>query len=49
MSSLDQQVVIVYDPGAYLRVSTGESGANLKVLGVAGRLDPHKPGLRRSQ
>ncbi len=46
---MDQQVVIVYDSGAYLRVLTGVSGLNLKAEAVIGLLVLRKPGQRRSQ
>ena len=46
---MDQQVVILYDEGAYLRVLTGVSGRNLKAWGVIAPLGPHKPGLRHSR
>jgi hypothetical protein len=46
---MDQQVVIVYEIGAYLLVFLGVSVINLKVLGVTGPLGPHKPGPPRSQ
>ena len=46
---MDQQVVILYDGSAYLRVSTGVSGANLRTWGVIAPLGPHKQGPPHSQ
>ena len=46
---MDQQVVILYEKSAYLRVLTGVSVINLRVQAEAARLAPHKPGLPHTQ
>jgi hypothetical protein len=46
---MDQQVVILYERGAYLRVLTGVSVINLRAQAEVAPLAPHKPGQPHSQ
>jgi hypothetical protein len=46
---MDQQVVILYEKSAYLRVLTGLSVINLRVQAEVAPLAPHKPGQPHSR
>ena len=46
---MDQQVIILYEKSAYLRVLTGVSVINLRAQAEAVLLAPHKPGLPHTQ